>query len=109
MRRGFRRHPPLDLVTGAVEYFGIGPLDISMVMAGRLKWRSSMAQGPYTRIIVQRPDGKVEVVGRPGMHDPHAVSRLFSEAGSGKVIAVRHESMPAGGGVHQTLAIHEVK
>lgn len=59
-----------------------------------------------TRIVITRPDGRTEVVGRPGHHDPHAMARAFEA--HGVVVAVRHEMVPDGGGASQTVAIHDM-
>lgn len=45
----------------------------------------------HTRIVIRRPSGKIEVVGRHGQHDPHKMAKMFGSMGLGTVIAVRHE------------------
>ena len=49
-----------------------------------------MHTGPITRIVVQRPDGKTEVVGRAGTLEPYRLAREFTP-NNGTVTAVRHE------------------
>lgn len=65
-----------------------------------------MPQGPITRIVIRRPDGRTEILGRVGHVDPHKATRDF--ATHGEVLVVRHEMMPIAGRA-QTLRIHEVK
>ena len=74
-----------------------------------------------TRIVVKRPNGKVEVIGRKGQHSPNDVARRFAEKGLGTVMTVRHEmSVPIDSNVRTskaqaaprrttTVAIHQVK
>jgi hypothetical protein len=66
-----------------------------------------MAQGPFTRIVVRRPDGKVEVIGRHGTHAPGDVARALTKAGAGEALSVRHEMHS--GGTQQTMAIHPMR
>lgn len=63
-----------------------------------------MAQGPYSRIVIRRPDGRTEVITRRGTVDPNEVARAF--AAHGTVIAVRHEQRVGGDKKPSTLAIH---
>lgn len=63
-----------------------------------------MAQGPYSRIVIRRPDGQTEVITRRGTVDPGEVARSFSHVGS--VVAVRHEQRTGGAKKPSTLAIH---
>lgn len=44
----------------------------------------------HTHIVVQRPDGKIETIGRHGQHSPNDIARMFAEKGLGTVVAVRH-------------------
>jgi len=62
-----------------------------------------VALGPFTRIVLKRADGRVEVLTRPGLQDPHAAARAIELRSGGKVTAVRHEH-PTNG----TIAIHKV-
>ena len=73
-----------------------------------------MSLQPLTRVMIRRPNGKVETVTRHGTHDQHKMALLFQPHGA--VVSVRHEHMPAGGGKTKpvagkrtTLAIHEMK
>jgi hypothetical protein len=65
-----------------------------------------MPQGPYSRIVIRRPSGAVEVLGRIGLVDIHATARQMATSGAGTVLAIRHEQMPAEGGEVRTVAIH---
>lgn len=67
-----------------------------------------MPQGPFTRIVVRRPDGTIDVIGRKGSLDPNKTARTFNDAGHGEVLAVRHEMMPVAG-KPQTMQIHPMK
>lgn len=62
-----------------------------------------MALGPFTRIVLKRANGRVEVLSRPGLMDPHAAARALEMCSGGKVTVVRHEH-PTNG----TIAIHKV-
>jgi hypothetical protein len=64
-----------------------------------------MAKGPYSRIVIKRPSGRTEIVGRHGLMDPARVAREFSAFG--QVVAVRHENSE-GGAKPTTLAIHDL-
>jgi hypothetical protein len=72
-----------------------------------------MPQGPYTRIVLKRTNGRTDIIGRQGHLDPHAAARTF--AAHGKVTVVRHEMMPVGpqgkptGAKAQTVAIHHLR
>jgi hypothetical protein len=66
-----------------------------------------MPQGPVTRIVIRRPNGRVEVIGRVGHHDPHRLAREFS--GVGVVTVVRHELMPRVGEAGKVVAIHRLE
>jgi hypothetical protein len=74
----------------------------------------------HTRIVIRRPSGKVEIIGRHGQHDPHKMAKTFEQMGLGTVLAVRHEmSQPVLPNQkvtkskpikmrHTTLAIHQM-
>lgn len=62
-------------------------------------------QGPYTRVVIRRPNGRTEVIGRSGHLDHHKASREFSNRG--EVVAVRHEMADSGRG--RSVAIHPLK
>lgn len=65
-----------------------------------------MPQGPVTKIVLRRPNGRTEIVTRIGHIDPkRAVDGL---AHVGNVVAVRHEMMPKGG-KHETVGIHDTR
>ena len=66
-----------------------------------------MALGPYSRIAIRRPSGKVEMIGRAGIHDPDRIARQLRQAGAGEVISVRHERV-APTGKRETMAVHRV-
>lgn len=68
-----------------------------------------MPQGPFTRIVIRRPSGAVEVIGRMGHVPVDAVGLMVGQMRAGSVVAVRHEQMPAEGGAVQTIAIHDMK
>jgi hypothetical protein len=53
-----------------------------------LSFAGKTLSSPVTRIVVRRPGGAVEVIGRHGHLDPAALVRNFS---GGTVLAVRHE------------------
>ena len=63
-----------------------------------------MAQGPYGRIVIRRPDGRAEIITRRGTVDPNEVARSFRHVG--EVVAVRHEQRVGGSKKLTTLAIH---
>lgn len=65
-----------------------------------------MPQGPFSRIVIRRPNGAVEIIGRNGHVEPAAVSRMMAATQAGTVLAVRHEQMPADGGKVRPIAIH---
>jgi hypothetical protein len=65
-----------------------------------------MPQGPITRIVLRRPNGSTEIIGRVGHIDHNAAARTF--ATRGQVVTVRHETMPQQG-ASRTVAIHNVK
>ena len=67
-----------------------------------------MAQGPYSKIVIERPDGRTEVVCRRGAVDPNEAFRTFARSGAGKVTAVRHEHLSEGQRTPRTLAIYKV-
>jgi len=67
-----------------------------------------MPQGPFSRIVIRRPNGKVDVIGRVGFVDPHPTSRALQDAGAGEVLAIRHEMMPMAG-KPQPVAIHALR
>lgn len=62
-----------------------------------------MALGPFTRIVLKRADGRVEVLTRPGLQDPNAAARALEMRSGGRVTAVRHEHP-----VNGTIAIHRM-
>ena len=64
-----------------------------------------MAKGPYSRIVIRRPDGKTEIIGRPGLLDPRRAARELEPMGV--VLAVRHEKAE-GNGKPATIAIHNM-
>ena len=64
-----------------------------------------MAQGPYSRIVIRRPNGKTEIIGRPGLLDPRRAARELEPMGV--VLAVRHEKAE-GNGKPTTIAIHNM-
>jgi hypothetical protein len=66
-----------------------------------------MASGPYTRIMVKRPNGRTEVIGRPGVIAPGDAAAMVKDGAMGTVVAVRHEHMQSGKRV--MLAIHDLK
>lgn len=66
-----------------------------------------MSLDAYSRIVIRRPGGAVEVIGRKGHLDPHAMARDM--AMHGEVLAVRHETMPAGAKRAQLVAIHKLQ
>lgn len=66
-----------------------------------------MAQGPFTRIVIRRPDGNVEIIGRHGIHDPNETARAMTKSGAGQVLSVRHEMHTEG--TQRTLAIHPMR
>lgn len=65
-----------------------------------------MPQGPVSRIIIKRPNGQTEVIGRTGHVDHNTAARQF--ASHGEVVTVRHEMMPQHGAA-RTVAIHNLK
>jgi hypothetical protein len=66
-----------------------------------------MAQvSAWTRIVLERPDGRVEIVTRPGHLGPFAVAQQFAAAG--KVTAVRHLAVGSGSSEPATVAIHKM-
>lgn len=66
-----------------------------------------MPQGPYSRIVVERADGRIEVLSRPGIISPQDAAVSFARRGC-KVTAVRHEHVAEGQKKPQTLGIHRV-
>lgn len=72
-----------------------------------------MIHQAYTRIVIQRPNGKTEIVGRKGLHDLNTAVAAFEMKGAGKVVAVRHETAPIDEKTKRrkaramTLAIHK--
>lgn len=65
-----------------------------------------MPQGPISRIVIRRPNGSTEIIGRVGHIDHNAAARIFASAG--EVLTVRHEMMPQKGDA-QLVAIHNLK
>ena len=65
-----------------------------------------MPQGPVTRIVLRRPNGRTEIIGRVGHVDHNTAAKIFSTRG--QVLTVRHEMMPQQG-VPATVAIHNIK
>lgn len=64
-----------------------------------------MPQGPVSRIVLRRFDGRTEIIGRAGHIDPSRITAALKAAGD--VLVVRHEMMPKSG-KHETIAIHEM-
>jgi hypothetical protein len=74
-----------------------------------------MIHQAFTKVVIRRPNGRVEMIGRRGIHDPHTIARVLEESGAGVVTAVRHETKAVesrtkpGHGKPQTLAIHDMR
>lgn len=68
-----------------------------------------MPQGPFTRIVIRRPNGAVDVIGRMGHVPVDAVGLMVAQMRAGTVVAVRHEQMPTEGGAVRTIAIHDLE
>lgn len=64
-----------------------------------------MAKGPYSRIVIKRPNGRTEIIGRPGHLEPRRAARELESMGT--VLAVRHEKAE-GGHKPTTIAIHDM-
>ena len=65
----------------------------------------TMAKGPYSRIVIKRPNGRTEIIGRSGHLEPGKASREL--APFGEVIAIRHEQAD-GTTRPATIAIHDL-
>ncbi len=55
-----------------------------------------MAKGPYSRIVIKRPNGETEIIGRPGHLDPTRAIRELSPMGE----VLRCSGHPACEGPH---------
>lgn len=64
-------------------------------------------QGPFTRIVLCRPNGRTEIVTRQGHIEPNAAARIF--AVHGKVVTVRHETPSVTGGRSRLVTAHNMK
>jgi hypothetical protein len=65
-----------------------------------------MANGPYSRIVIKRANGRTEIIGRAGHLDPNRMVRELAPFGD--VLAVRHEQAE-GNGPPTTVAIHTIR
>lgn len=64
-----------------------------------------MPYGPISKIVIKRPDGRTEIIGRGGHIDLRMATQTFAK--HGEVVTVRHEMNPRPGkGIPHVVAIH---
>lgn len=68
-----------------------------------------MPHGPVSKIVIKRPNGRTEIIGRGGHIDLQFAARTFAQFG--EVVTVRHEMTQKkdDGGNSHLIAIHNTK
>lgn len=64
-----------------------------------------MPQTSYTRLVIRRPSGATELIGRPGVMSLADAAAMVSAQGMGTLVSVRHGQ--ASGTKHVTTAVYD--